>query len=484
MFPSGRIGTASARREPEPLAVERRRRRRDGEPDAQPCGKNGSSAAVQPATSAASPAATIRPGRNRTDAPAARCRRRASASSAAEPPRRAAPPPARRPKGAAPDRARARGRPAAASAWAGRDGAPTSGAAPASIARAVSSMDVCQNGWRPASASQSITPTAQTSAASVASSPASRSGAMYASVPGTSPCAVSVSASAMRASPKSSSRTDTSSPSASSTFDGFTSRWRIPARARARAPRRSARSPRSRRGRPARPPASPRGTCALGRTRRRCRRVADRARTRRRGGSAGWRSARRRVRLPLGARRRLALAGDDLQRDVEPVLLVPGQPDGAGAAAPERTQRPVAPEDESTSFQRKRGVRHTPPTGWRPGRTLLLSHRSGRERSKVCRRTRSRMSTYDDDNIEFDFFDEPETKEASTRRRLPGRPGGGRGDAPAEAAEAAGPPATGGRPARPARRARRDRDRRSWSCSSPGSARARARASRPSTRPT
>ena len=40
------------------------------------------------------------------------------------------------------------------------------------------------------------------------------------------------------------------------------------------------------------------------------------------------------------------------------------------------------------------------------------------------------MSTYDDDNIEFDFFDEPETKEASTRRRLPGRSGGGRGDGP------------------------------------------------------
>ena len=45
-------------------------------------------------------------------------------------------------------------------------------------ARAVSSIDVCQNGWRPESASQSMTPTAQTSAASPAVSPASRSGAM------------------------------------------------------------------------------------------------------------------------------------------------------------------------------------------------------------------------------------------------------------------------------------------------------------------
>ena len=40
------------------------------------------------------------------------------------------------------------------------------------------------------------------------------------------------------------------------------------------------------------------------------------------------------------------------------------------------------------------------------------------------------MSTVDDDNIEFDFFDEPETKEAPTRRRLPSRPGSGRGDGP------------------------------------------------------
>jgi hypothetical protein len=42
------------------------------------------------------------------------------------------------------------------------------------------------------------------------------------------------------------------------------------------------------------------------------------------------------------------------------------------------------------------------------------------------------MSTYDDDNIEFDFFDEPETVEATQRRRLPrlempgGRGGGER----------------------------------------------------------
>src|SRR3954470_23047307 len=46
------------------------------------------------------------------------------------------------------------------------------------------------------------------------------------------------------------------------------------------------------------------------------------------------------------------------------------------------------------------------------------------------------MSGYDDDNIEFDFFDEPETVEATQRRRLPrlerpgSRGGGGGGERP------------------------------------------------------
>jgi hypothetical protein len=44
------------------------------------------------------------------------------------------------------------------------------------------------------------------------------------------------------------------------------------------------------------------------------------------------------------------------------------------------------------------------------------------------------MSTYDDKDIEFDFFDEPETEEATQRRRLPRlerpRTGGGGGDGP------------------------------------------------------
>src|SRR5581483_5005826 len=45
------------------------------------------------------------------------------------------------------------------------------------------------------------------------------------------------------------------------------------------------------------------------------------------------------------------------------------------------------------------------------------------------------MSTYDDDDIAFDFFDEPETVEATQRRRLPRleKPGSSGGDRPPRA---------------------------------------------------
>ena len=95
---------------------------------------------------------------------------------------------------------------------------------------ATSGSGTPQNGWLPASASHRITPTAQTSLRSEASSPPSRSGEMYASVPGTSPTAVSVSASSNCASPKSSTRTEISLLSSTRTFEGLTSRWMIPLR--------------------------------------------------------------------------------------------------------------------------------------------------------------------------------------------------------------------------------------------------------------
>src|SRR5437763_7107182 len=55
------------------------------------------------------------------------------------------------------------------------------------------------------------------------------------------------------------------------------------------------------------------------------------------------------------------------------------------------------------------------------------------------------MSTHDDDDLEFEFFDEPETVEATQRRRLPrlempGNRGGGGDDRPPR------PPRSGGGP--------------------------------------
>ena len=62
--------------------------------------------------------------------------------------------------------------------------------------------------------------------------------------------------------------------------------------------------------------------------------------------------ARRRERLALRARGRLALARDDLERHVEAVLLVAREPDRARAAAAERAQGPVALGDELARGQR------------------------------------------------------------------------------------------------------------------------------------
>ena len=62
--------------------------------------------------------------------------------------------------------------------------------------------------------------------------------------------------------------------------------------------------------------------------------------------------------LALGAGRRLALTGDDLECDVEARLLVAGEPDRARAAAAERSQRAVAVEDELDAGELWGGLSH------------------------------------------------------------------------------------------------------------------------------
>ena len=63
-------------------------------------------------------------------------------------------------------------------------------------------------------------------------------------------------------------------------------------------------------------------------------------------------------RLSLRACGRLAFARNDLERDVEAVLLVEREPDGARAARSERSHGPVAPEDELLSGRDGRDGRH------------------------------------------------------------------------------------------------------------------------------
>ena len=166
-------------------------------------------------------------------------------------------------------------------------------------------------------------------------------------MPGTSPRAVSVSNSAICASPKSSRRTSTAaSDSASSTFDGFTSRWTIPRRCAC---------------------ASASSSCAATSTALAVAELAGAQRLAQRAAGdvlvgdvdvaavAGERVDPLAARMPqrgggrrlaLGARGRLALARDDLQRDVEAALLVAREPDVTHPARAQRPERSVPSEDE------------------------------------------------------------------------------------------------------------------------------------------
>src|SRR5262249_52400372 len=62
--------------------------------------------------------------------------------------------------------------------------------------------------------------------------------------------------------------------------------------------------------------------------------------------------------LSLGPRSRPALAGDVLERAVEARPLVAGEPDRARAAATERTERPVAVQDEFDAGECWGGLSH------------------------------------------------------------------------------------------------------------------------------
>ena len=81
--------------------------------------------------------------------------------------------------------------------------------------------------------------------------------------------------------------------------------------------------------------------------------------------------SRGRKRLPLRARGRLALARDDLQRDLEPGPLVAREPDRPRTAASERPQGPVALGHELTGGKRKGRLGHDLSVFAPPGRILV-----------------------------------------------------------------------------------------------------------------
>ena len=187
-----------------------------------------------------------------------------------------------------------------------------------------------------------------------------------------SPSAVSVSNSAICARPKSSSRTSISSDSASRTFDGFTSRWTMPAAVRVRERLGDLRGDLDRAAvvelagahrlaqRPARDVLV--GDVDVRRVARE-REDPLAARVPQRG---------RRARLALGPVARLALARDDLQRDVEAAPLVAREPDLAHAAGAQRPQRPVPAEDEVAA----RAPRRTPLGSYFAARRISCSGRT------------------------------------------------------------------------------------------------------------
>ena len=221
-----------------------------------------------------------------------------------------------------------------------------SGGAPDAIVDATSGSGTPQNGWLPASASQRITPTAQTSLRSLASLPSRRSGAMYASVPGTSPTAVSVSASSNWARPKSRTRAERRLAVLDEHVRGLHVAMDDPVAMRVGETLEDLRRE-LHRGR----------VVELARADQLAQRAAADVLVRDvhvavvraevvRTHAALVAQARRRLHLACRACRALALPRDDLQRDVEPGLLVAGEPDRAGAAPTDRPERPIAVEDE------------------------------------------------------------------------------------------------------------------------------------------
>src|SRR6266545_3415598 len=92
---------------------------------------------------------------------------------------------------------------------------------------------------------------------------------------------------------------------------------------------------------------------------------------------------RHRLRLAPRPRPGLSLARDDLDRDLAPGLDVLGEPDGAGAAAAQRPQGPVAAEEEPGFRAEREGFRHDQDAYAVAGRTPFPAGLRGKVRVDV-----------------------------------------------------------------------------------------------------
>ena len=174
--------------------------------------------------------------------------------------------------------------------------------------------------------------------------------------------------------------------------------------------------------------------------------------------------ARRGLVLALGARGRLSFTRDDLERDLVALELVPGEPDGARAAAAERLDGAVATEDQFILRDSDGGGRHrTVP--W-PRARKVLSIRAGRY--SHARETHERARQRD----RLRLLRGAGARAGRAAAAFPAAAGAARSERRA-AAELHAAAAAG--------RRRRRRDRASSSCSCSSSTAAAATARRPST---
>ena len=347
---------------------------------------------------------------------------------------RGAPPRGPRPSAAGRERRTAPGRRRRRSAGAGRAAAPGATVHPCSIAFAVSTIVPPQNGWKPASASQRRRRPPTRPPAGPAGSPRSRSGRDVGERAGD----VAVRGEALLLVHQREPEVEQLDRDAGAVLEQDVGRLDVavddPVGVRVRErPRAPARPPRARPRRRALRRASPRAACARRRTRRRCRRVPRPAPARGRAGSGGAGAGRPRPpparpasrpcpRARRSSARRRARSRPRARARPSPSRRCragarAGNGSGPGCREPERRQ-----VETSTICLAPTG--ETPPRG----EQLRLSRKTITRVKSGSRPGRGHMSEYDSD-IEFDFFDDPETGETPPPAR-----------ASAVAAPAGGPP--------------------------------------------